>query len=465
MKPTRSLLPSTLIAISLSGCSIHAPSGQANQKLPEKWKQSAGFPVSSPTKDLARWWRYFEDPVLSQVIADGLSNSPDVASASARVREARARRKESASSLFPSVSGGALSNSRIEKTDGSPSVSETSYSAGLDASWEVDLFGKNRSNLQAATAQVGAADENLNSVRAALASEIAIAYTRLRANETGLVILNRIVKSREQTSQLAGWRQQSGEADSLESSQALSSLEQARAGIPALQQSITQNRNQIALLCGRDPGALDAMLSSGKSGIPDPAQRLAVGIPADTIRQRPDVRLAGYQLLAAAANTRAAEAERFPSLRLNGTLGVRPLTPGSVFTPESVSAGIIASLTGPIFNAGRISANIEAEQAIVDQAAQTYRSVVLTALSEVENSLVACRRSGERLATLEKATSAAREAAKLAEQRYQAGVIDLLTVLDSQRSLFNLEESLLTVQADRTAAYINLYKSLGGGWY
>jgi outer membrane protein TolC len=231
-----------------------------------------------------------------------------------------------------------------------------------------------------------------------------------------------------------------------------------------LLQAIAQTRNLLARLCGRAPGTLDAMLSAGKCAIPTPAQRLAVGIPADTIRQRPDVRLAGYQLIAAAANTRAARAERFPALDLSGFIGLNSLGAGKVFNPQSTSAGIIAGLTGPIFDAGRITANIAAQSAATDQAVQTYRATVLTALSEVEDSLIACRRSGERLELLEKATVAAREADLLARQRYQAGEIDFLAVLDTQRTLLGLEDSLFTVRTDHTTAYIKLYTALGGGW-
>ena len=459
----RSLL-SCLIPFGLGACALKLPTAPPEAELPAAWKNAAGFPVASPTKDLARWWHKFDDPVLTRVIADGLANNPDVASATARIREARARRNVAAAALFPSVTGSASSNPREIKTDGSRRISETVYSAGLDASWEADLFGKNRSQVAAAAAEIGASEENFHSVQAALAAEIAAAYTRLRAYETGLTILRTIVKTREDTSQLATWRQKAGEADSLESSQAISSLEQARASIPTLEQSIAQTRNLLALLCGRQPGSLDDMLASGNRTIPEPAASLALGIPADTIRQRPDVRLAGYQLVAAVANTRAAEAEQFPSLSLSGSLGVNALSASKLFDPQTASAGLIAGLTGPIFDAGRIRATIEAQGAVQEQAVQTYRGSILTALSEVEDSLIACRRSAERLASLEKATAAAREADLLARQRYQAGEIDFLDVLDSQRTLLNLEDSLLTTRADRTTAYIRLYQALGGGW-
>lgn len=458
------LFPFALAAVLGVSCSLPSGFTRTNATLPTAWKNAGKFPVAAPSRDLSRWWGRFEDPTLSRIIADALRNNPDLASASARVREARARRNATASSLFPNIGGSGSVGSSSSQVLGGTSSGTTSSSAGLNASWEVDLFGRNRSNVEAASAQFGAAQENFHSAQASLASEIAIAYTNLRVSEAALDVLYRTIKTREETSKLATWRTQSGEADSLESSQALSSLEQARAGVPSLQQSISQSRNLLALLAGQAPGALDGLLSSGKKSIPTPTNSLAIGIPADTIRQRPDVRIAGYQLLAAAANTRAANAERYPSLNLTGSLGLNTLGSGKVFDPQSTSAGIAAGITSPIFNAGRIRSNIEAQDAAEEQAFHGYRSSVLTALSEVEDALIACRRTTERLATLEKATTAAREADEIARQRYQTGEIDFITVLDAQRSLLGLESNLFSVRADRTIAYIQLYKALGGGW-
>ena len=457
-------VPSACAAVVCVGCTF--PTGFAGRSaaLPLAWKNAGKFPVAAPAKDLSRWWGRFEDRTLSRIIADALRNNPDLASASARVREARARRNAEASSLFPSLGGSAAADSSTSHVLGGSTTAGTSSSAELNASWEVDLFGRNRSKVEAASAQFGAAQENFHSAQASLASEIAIAYTNLRVSEAALDVLHRTIKTREETTKLATWRTQSGEADSLESSQAISSLEQARAAAPSLEQSISQSRNLLALLAGQAPGALDGLLSSGKKSIPSPTSSLAIGIPADTIRQRPDVRIAGYLLLAAAANTRAAAAEQYPSLGLSGSLGLNTLRSGKVFDPQTTSAGIIAGISSPIFNAGRIRSTIEAQDAAEEQAWHDYRSTVLTALSEVENSLIACRRTAERLATLEKATAAAREAATLAQQRYEAGVTDILTVLDSQRTLLGLEENLFTVRANRAIAYIGLYKALGGGW-
>jgi multidrug efflux system outer membrane protein len=464
MPPARLFASYVLFSLGMTACALHSPQPADTHDLPASWKNAGSFPVASPSRDLSRWWGRFDDPILSRLIRDALDSNPDIASASARIRESRARRNAEAASLFPNITGSATSNSRSTHNNLTGTNSGTSYSAGLDASWEADLFGKRHNIVEAASANVGAAEENFHSVQAALSSEIAITYCNLRATEARLDVLRLNVKTREQTSQLANWRQQAGEADSLESNQALSSLEQARAAIPALEQTASQTRNRLALLAGRTPGSLDSTLSAGGKGIPAPARSLAIGIPADTLRQRPDVRTAGYQILAAAANTRAADAARFPSLNLSGSIGLNALSAGKIFNPETTTANLIAGITSPIFDAGRIRSNIQAFTAVEEQAIQVYRSTVLTALSETEDALIACRRTAERLATLGKATVAAREANNLAQQRYQAGEIDFLDVLDAQRTLLNLEDNLIGTRTDRTIAYIQLYKALGGGW-
>ena len=463
MKSTCLLFTYSLALVGLSGCAAHSTVAQSKMTLPADWKNAAGFPVASPSRDLSRWWGRFNDPTLNRLIASALQNSPDIESATARVREARANRDSQQASLFPQLDGGVSANSRRNRNEGIGTNSSNGYSAGLNASWEVDLFGRNRSSVQSAAANLGAAGENLHSVHASLAAEIATAYANLRTNEARLAVLKENLTTREETARLAGWRLQAGEADSLEATQSQSSLESARAAMPSLQGAISQGKNDLALFAGRVPGELDSMLTSSR-GIPVPPTSLAVGIPADVVRQRPDVRIAGYQVLAAAASTRATEATKYPSLNLTGSLGLDTASSRKLFDPESAAANLAGNITSPIFDAGRIKANIEASRASEDQAISNYRKTVLTALSETENALIACRRSAERLTSLEKATRLARESDEVARQRYQAGEIDFLDVLDSQRTLLSLEDNLLTTRTDRTTAYIRLYQALGGGW-
>ena len=444
----------------LPACMKSGADTSPNVTLPVSWRNAADFPTAAPDRDLSRWWNQFGDARMSSLIREALAGNRDVAASVSRVREALARKAAQQASLFPTLdySGARSTNARFD--DWTRTGSGTAYSAGLSASWELDFFGKNRQSVIAASANADAAKENFHSAQASLASEVALAYIDLRALESRLEVVKQSVKTREETTQLASWRNQAGEIDALELRQAESSLESARASLASLQQNIGQARNRLSLLCGRAPGEL----SLGSGSVPVPGRQLAIGIPADTIRQRPDVRAAGYGWIAAIANTRSAEAEKLPSLRLSGSLGVDTLRSSKLFNPESAAAGIIAGISGPIFDAGRIRANIAAQGEAEQQALLSYESTILTALSEVEDALIACRRTEERLASIEKAASAGREASKLATQRYRTGVIDFLTVLDAQRNDLAQEESLINVRADRAAAHIQLYKALGGGW-
>jgi len=453
-----------LALLGLPACGgFHAGTG-SSVVLPAEWKHAAGFPVASPQRDLSRWWGRFDDPTLTRMIGTVLTHNRDLATARARVRESRANRDATASVLFPELQGAMTGRSNAVRSDTSGQTSSHGYSAGLNASWEADLFGKNRTSLLAADSEVGAAEENLHTVQASLASEAAQSYLDLRLAEERMRVLQASLKSREETYQLTTWRQQAGQIDQLEMQQAKTSLEQARAAVPALEQALAQTRNRLTLLAGQTPGSLDGLLGAKGRGIPSPSTGLALGIPADAIRQRPDVRSAGHRWVAAVQRTQAARLERLPSLDLAGTLGLNSASGSKLFNPETATAGVIVGLTSPIFDGGRIRANIEAKNAAEEQAMNAYETSVLQALSDVEDALIACRRSGERLATLETAVVSAREAATLANQRYRAGVADLITVLDAQRAELSVEEGLVSARADRSTAYVQLYKALGGGW-
>ncbi|MFD2257574.1 efflux transporter outer membrane subunit [Luteolibacter algae] len=443
-----------------AGCAT-SPTDFSAVKLPASWQQAGNFPTASPDRDLSQWWASFGDAEMGRLIRSALENSPDIASAVANVRQAQALRKAETSFLFPELNySGSGSTANTWQKNGADFSSEN-YSGGLSASWEVDFFGKNRQSVIAASADADAAEANLDSARSSLAAETALAYLQLRASESSLQLVNQSIASQEETTQLAKWRNQAGEIDQLEYDQARATLESARATISTLQQNIGQTRNRLNLLAGRVPGELAITASYH---LPQPQSRLAIGIPADTVRQRPDVRSAGYGWLAAIARTRSAEAEKFPSFTLSGNLGTDSLSSSKVFNPQNVSSNLIAGLTGPIFNAGRIRAQIEGQDAAEERAFQNYRASILTALSEVEDALIACRRTSEKIGTLEKAATAARSAADLAAKKYTAGVIDITPVLDTQRNDLAIRQNLITARLDRANAHIELYRALGGGW-
>jgi NodT family efflux transporter outer membrane factor (OMF) lipoprotein len=269
--------------------------------------------------------------------------------------------------------------------------------------------------------------------------------------------------TRRETVQLTQWREQAGLGQTLDTQQALSTLEQARASLPALELTIAQTRNQLALLSGRTPGALDSLLAIPRN-VPPASTAIAVGIPAETLRQRPDVRAAEHGVEAAFARTTAARRLRLPSFSLSGSLGVEALKAGRLFSPAATVGSLLGNLSAPIFGAGRLGQNIAIQTEREQQAIIAYESTVLTALAEVENALVGIQRHAERLIILAQATAATREAATLSALQYQVGAVDLFASLDAQRTLLSLQQQSVTTAADWTNAYIQLYKALGGGW-
>ena len=432
--------------------------------VPAAWQQGTASSGALDTATLTRWWERFNDPALNDLIVGALRSSPDMRSALSKISEYRARRGIEQAALFPSLSASASGGgTRTRNHDTNIVTTSESYSASLDASWQVDLFGMQKLTLNAASADLARTEENYYGAQVSLAAEVATAYVNLRSAEVQLAVVQHSLGTRVETVELTQWREQAGTGNALDTQQAISTLEQARASIPALQLTIVQTRNQLALLSGCPPGALDSLLAAPRP-VPAVPAELAIGIPAETLRQRPDVRAAERGVEAAFARTKAAQRQRLPTLNLSGSMGVEALKAGKLFSPESTVASVLGGLTAPIFDAGRIRATITIQSEQGKQALNAYESTVLTALSEVENTLSAVQRNAERLGILNRAAAAAREAATLAGLQYQAGQIDLLVSLVAQRTLLDLEQQEVTTAADRIIAYIQLYKAFGGGW-
>jgi NodT family efflux transporter outer membrane factor (OMF) lipoprotein len=467
----RSLFPAwqawaaLVLATAISGCAGTNPErAQTDLKVPGQWKGAGkGRQSQLNPAALPQWWSRFQDPVLNRVVAQALQTSPDIRTAVSRVAESRARRGIEVASLLPTVDGGVTARGERSDTRSGGTSSSENYGASIDMSWEIDLFGKQRQNIRAATADLAEAEENLYAAQVSLAAEVADTYITLRQSEAQLAVVERSLGTRSETTQIARWREVADVGTSLDTQQAIATLEQARAQIPTLRQSISQAKNQLALLSGLTPGALDSVLGKPRP-VPGPPARLAIGIPADTLRQRPDVRAAERRIDAAVARTKSAQAERYPNLSLNGSIGVDALKAGRLFSPETAAASLLGSLAAPIFDAGRIRQNINIQSELEKQALINWESTVLTALNEVENALTGIQRTAERLTVLARAVAAAREAETLSTQQYEAGLVDLLVVLEAQRTLLSLEDQQATTRADQASAHIQLYKALGGGW-
>jgi NodT family efflux transporter outer membrane factor (OMF) lipoprotein len=423
-------------------------------------------------EDMSQWWEQLGDRTLSGLIERSLKNSPDLRTAQAKSRESRERRALASADRRPSwTASGSTSNTSnggggsgnggglAGVTNGGNSGT---YYGGSDLSWDPDFSGAKRSTLRAAEADYRATEADLHSAQVSLAAEVALNYVQLRAYQTRLEIAKRNEASQSETLQIAQWRQQAGLVSSVDVEQARANRDQTRAQIPTLEANISGTQHTLELLAGVEPGALADELAGGK-GIPSSPDEIAIGIPADALRQRPDVRAAENRIVAETARVSQQRAARYPSLKLTGSIGLQALT-GVLTGGTSALSSLVSSLSQTLFDGGRTRQNIEIQSAVQQQAIVKYESTVLTALKEVENALMAFSKSRERLASLTTAAEAARNAATLAQNRYTAGLVDFQTVLDTERTLLNLEDSVATTQADRTTAVIQLYQALGGGW-
>ena len=455
-------------SVFLTACTSIEPQGvsDSNISIPAQWQQlETQDSAESYTADsISQWWTLFNDPVLEKLIEEGLNNSPDILTAVSRVIEARAQKSITRSSLLPSLTAGVgAGKNHTRNRDTDTSNSEESFTTSLDASWEIDLFGKLRQELDSSKATLAATEEDFRSAQASLSAEIATAYVSLRAYELEYEITKRDLDIQEETLDLTKFKAQSGDVSDFDVQSSVASLEETKASLPTLEYNLTTSRNQIATLLGKKPGELDSLLGSSTE-IPSAPASIAAGIPAEILAQRPDVRAAKYSVFAAVASMKANERERFPSLKLSGSIGTAAYDSGDFFDPSQIVSSALASLTAPIFDSGKIRKQIKISREGAKQAIYAYDSVLLTALSDVENALSYNKHSKSRLASLKKAVTASTEAHKLAKIQYEAGSIDIVTLLSAESSLLSSKLQLASTQQDMTTAQIQLFKALGGGW-
>ena len=451
------------LAIVLTGC---ASPGKAQTQgdtpamaIPPAW--SVATAPSNPDKaaELAQWWQNFNDPLLTTLVTQALQANTSIRSAQAALQQSRALRDVKGAGLLPSVSASG-SAQRNQSGDNAPG---NTFKAGLDASWEPDIFGGKHSALDATEADAQAAQATLADTQVSVAAEVALAYIQLRGQQAQLAIARTNLASQNETLQITDWRAQAGLTTSLEVEQARTASAQTSAQLPALETSIAKTRHALAVLTGQTPDALQNTLTKPEP-VPQAAHDLALSIPAQTLRQRPDVRTAEHRISAALARVSQAQAAQYPSFSIGGSIGLSALTLEALTNSASVLKALLASVSIPLLDGGATKAQVQAQEAALEQARVNYQTVVLTALKDVEDALVALRGDRARQTHLQSAASAAGNAALLAQQRYASGLIDFQTVLQTQRTLLTAQDSVASSQADISSDHVRLYKALGGGW-
>ena len=459
------------VALTLAGCAsleqrFAEQTSAATVIAPAAWAtSSAVLPATSPAAiDLAEWWRQLGDAQLTQLIALASEAAPDWRTAQARLRQARAARDLADASLFPTIAASAsATRARTGKAAGGSGKPQTLYAAGFDASWEPSIFGGLRDAASAAQADLAAAEADVQSTHASLVAEVALEYVTLRASQQRLSIVRANVASQTETLQITEWREMAGLTTRLDVEQARTNLEQSRAAIPSLETGRAEAEHRLAILSGLAPGSLRTALQEIRP-LPSAPDEIAVGIPVDTLRQRPDMRAAEFTLRAEIARTAEKEADRYPSLALDGSFGWKDATLSALGGGSNVARSLVASFAGTLFDGGRIRSRIDMQKAAQAQAFIAWEKAILTALEDVENAMTAYANGRDRFGARRNAATAATHAAELARLQYRAGSADFQKVLETERTLLTAQDNLASAEADVLTAVIQLYKALGGGW-
>ncbi|MDO9104091.1 MAG: efflux transporter outer membrane subunit [Methylovulum sp.] len=460
------LIRVSLISAIVCACAPVGPDYQKPEiQLPSRWRIN-DLPTLTQQSDagqLTRWWLSFNDPLLAELITLAAKQNWDVQQAQARVREARAKNRLAKAQLFPALTGNAgVSQTESSREAGLGTTTEL-FSNSIDASWELDIFGKKRRDIESKTATQQAADEDLRDVLVSLYAEIALSYVELRSYQARLATTESNAAAQQETYQLTEWRYQAGLTTQLDVEQAKFNKESTQSDLPSLREGLIKAQQALAVLVGLQPQALMQKLAQ-KQPIPVVSKSIAFGIPADILRQRPDVRKAERQLAAQTAQIGVAKAAKYPNLNLTGSLGLEALALGSLYTAGAKMFQITAASAWTLLDAGRIQSNIDVQQALQEQALGVYQAAVLTGLKEVEQALTAFQQEQDRIVLLRLAVSTGRDALELAQFQYQSGINDFQPVLTAQKSLLTMQINLIASEAKLASDAIRLYKALGGGW-
>lgn len=476
---TLTLLAVVLIAsMFVAGCMVGPNYHSPQTKVSEKWAAENSTETKSVTKadqpPVGQWWTTFNDPTLNALVDRAVQGNLDLQLAQARVREARAQRGVVAADLYPTVGvSGSYQRSRISKningfqsSTGSQSnvnVTGDLYQVGFDASWEIDVFGGIRRNIEAANADINAQIEDRRNTLVTLLAEVARNYTELRGAQQQIEIAEANLKAQEETLDITKIRLDAGLVSDLDVQRAQAQVNTTASEIPTLRTSAQQSIHLLSVLLGQEPDALTAELSN-QTPIPQTPPEIPVGLPSDLLRRRPDVRRAERELAAQTARIGVATADLFPKFSLTGFLGLTSSKFTKLGDSNSRSWSILPGVSWPILDFGRIRSNIAVENAREEQAAVFYEQTVLTSLREVADSMIAFSQEQTRHQNLEGAVEANRKAVKLANDLYKQGLTDFLSVLQAQRDLFVSEDALVQSDSQVSSNLVALYKALGGGW-
>ncbi|BBL76872.1 efflux transporter outer membrane subunit [Methylomagnum ishizawai] len=468
MKPR--LLP-WLLAGLLAGCTVGPDYERPKLPTPPRWREAP----AQATAPAAEWWKAFNDPVLDRLVRQALAANLDLKQTAARIADARAQGHSIIASALPSLDAHNSTSRRLNNFASSGNSGSAAgsglgvgkqivniFQTGFDAQWELDFFGGVQRAFEAAEASLDAEEENRRAVVVSLLGEVARQYIGVRANQRQIAITQDNLRAQADTLELTRARERAGLATGLEVSQQEAQVATTRAQLPVYTTGLQQALHALAVLLGQAPAQL-AELPGETARVPSAAPGLVADLPSELLRRRPDIRKSERLLAAANAQVGVAIAELYPKINLSAFIGIQN-THITDFTPIGKSWSMASSVSLPIFNWGRIQANIDSKQAQHQQAFLTYQSTVLNAFKEVEDALAAYAEEQRRRTDLAEAVEASRLAMALAEERYARGLTTFLDVLETQRALYAAESNLVASESLVSTDLVALYKALGGGW-
>ncbi|MDB5817175.1 MAG: transporter [Rhizobacter sp.] len=481
----------------LSGCTTVGPNYQRpDLTAPEQWSSGdkpfgADAPISKTVAkpfDGSRWWSVFHDAELDRLVDEAVAQNIDLQTAALRIAAARVQRDQAADAALPSLAGNGVAGRSRQSANGiastlgggsssssgsadstggsaesSPSLTSNFFQAGFDATWELDLWGKTRRSVEAADASTRGAQEQRNDAAASLTAEIVRTYMSLRGSQRQLAIARDDIATQEHVLRLAKSRSDAGLSPSTDVITQRSTLSQAQAQLPQVEQAIDQSTNRLALLMALPPGALRTRLSAAAPVGALPPE-VPVGLPGDLLRRRPDVRRSEAQLQSATAQIGVATANLFPTIQLGLFGGLQASRASDLFDWASRFAAGGAAVTLPIFEGGRLRAAVRIADIQQQQAVLAYRQSVLAAYHDAENALIAYADEQRRTTSLQSQVDDAKHSRTLAESKYRVGLATYIEVLDADRTAHQADLSLSQSLVTSSTNLVALYKALGGGW-
>lgn len=445
------------IVLALVGCqSADVQRAQPTLTIPAAWRADVG--PASPVEGV--WWRNFHDNTLNQYVDQALRYNSDVLIARERVNEYQARAYAADSSLFPSLDASLTgTRARTQSAATGLPIHSTLYKGGLTASYDVDIWGANRSAANAAGASLEAQKAAAAAANLSVASSVAVGYVTLLSLDEQLRVTQQTLTSREDAWRLAKRQFETGYTSRLELMQADSELRSTRAQIPPLQHQIAQQENALSVLLGDNPGAI----KRGEFAQLTPL-RLPSQLPSTLLNRRPDIAQAERQLVAADATLASSQAQLLPSINLTATGSLQDRTLPDLLDNPLRLWSLGGSILAPLLNRQALNAQVDVSMAQRNQALYSYEKTVRSAFKEVNDSLDAISRYGEQLSELQEQETVAQETLRIAQNRYRNGYSSYLDVLDAQRTLFSTQLSVVQVKNNLLLAQIDLYRALGGGW-